>query len=131
MPLPKSATPPFLEAARAFYGEAFDHKKKRELAGAMAEWSELGEDEQTFTVAHLMYLNLQAQASTQRLLVQVRDLLDELAEAFTSAVEASLPDESDSDRDEEVEIEEVAAPAAPSADVIDAASIGPDGQVAP
>jgi hypothetical protein len=99
--MPKSTNPnlQFLDTARAFYAEAFDHKKKRDLAHSMEEWAELGEDEQSFAVAHLLYLNLQAQAAGQRLLVQVRDLLDEVAEGLTTAIEESLPPEPDEDLD--------------------------------
>jgi hypothetical protein len=89
MPI-KSTTPTYLELARTFYADAFDHKKKRDLANSMADWAEMEEDEQSFTVAHLLYLNLQAQAANQRMLGQVRDLLDEVADALTQAIEASL-----------------------------------------
>lgn len=92
--MPKPAVAPaYLETARAFYAEAFDQRSKRDLARSIAEWAELDEEEQSFATAHLLYLNLQAQAAGQRLLVQVRDLLDEMAEGLTTAIEASLPDE--------------------------------------
>ena len=99
--MPKTTNPnlQFLDTARAFYAEAFDHKKKRDLARSMEEWGELGEDEQSFAVAHLLYLNLQAQAAGQKLLVQVRDLLDEVAEGLTTAIEESLPPEPGEDLD--------------------------------
>lgn len=138
MPIPKSSTPSFLDTARAIYGDAFDHKKKRALAGSMAEWAELGEDEQSFAVAHLLYLNLQGHVATQRLLVQVRDLLDELNEAFTGAIEAGLADpeepgeepqdeeDDDGDLDPDDDTESVTPPAP---DVVDATAIGPDGRV--
>ena len=99
MPKTTSPNPQFIDAARAFYAEAFDHKRKRDLARSMEEWAELGEDEQSFAVAHLLYLNLQAQAAGQKLLVQVRDLLDEVAEGLTTAIEESLPPEPDEDLD--------------------------------
>lgn len=96
--MPKqSPQPAFLDTARAFYAEAFEHKKKRDLARSIAEWSEMDEDEQSFAVAHLLYLNLQAQAAGQRLVTQVRDLLDEVAESLTTAIEASIPDEVEDD----------------------------------
>lgn len=99
--MPKITNPnlQFLDTARAFYAEAFDHKKKRDLARSMEEWGELGEDEQSFAVAHLLYLNLQAQAAGQKLLVQVRDLLDEVAEGLTTAIEESLSPEPVEDLD--------------------------------
>ena len=98
--MPKqSPQPAFLDTARAFYAEAFEHKKKRDLARSIAEWSEMDEDEQSFAVAHLLYLNLQAQAAGQKLLVQVRDLLDEVAEGLTTAIEESLSPEPAEDLD--------------------------------
>ncbi len=105
MPKPSKmpTNPAFLDAARAFYGEAFDHKRKRKLAASIAEWSEMDEGEQSFAVAHLLFLNLQAQAGTQRILGQVRDLLDEVAESLTTAIEASLPDPDEADRDDDRE----------------------------
>ena len=36
---PKS--PAFLEAARAFYADAFEHRRKKDLAAAMEEWTDL------------------------------------------------------------------------------------------
>jgi hypothetical protein len=105
MPKPKTApskNPAFLDDARAFYADAFEHRRKKDLAESMDDWAEMTEDEQTFTAAHLAYLNLQAQASNNKLLTQVRDLLDELAEALTLAVEASIEDErADEPEDEE------------------------------
>jgi len=113
--MPKqSPQPAYLDTARAFYAEAFEHKKKRDLARSIAEWSEMEEGEQSFAVAHLLYLNLQAQAAGQRLVTQVRDLLDEVAESLTTAIEASIPDE-----DEE--------PAPPDDDLADEDDQDPDG----
>lgn len=95
----QTTTPSFLATARAFYGEAFDHKKKSALSRSMAEWAEMEEDEQSFAVAHLAFLNLKAEAATQRLLMQVRDLLDEVAEGLTTAIEESLSPEPAEDLD--------------------------------
>jgi len=104
MPTNKTpTTPSFLSTARAFYGPAFDHKKKKALARSMAEWAEMDEEEQSFTAAHLAFLNLQAHAATQKLLTQVRDLLDEVAESLSVALEASLPEEGDDDAEEDDE----------------------------
>ncbi len=74
--------PRFLHLARTFYGDAFGARRVRDLSAAMAEWSELTDDEQSFTLAHLHYLGLLAQAQTQKLLLQVRDLLDDVAEGL-------------------------------------------------
>ncbi len=84
-PQPRTRTrkePRFLQIARRFYGEAFDATRSKDLSAAMADWTELNEDEQAFTIAHLHYLGLLAQARTQALLIQVRDLLDEVAEGL-------------------------------------------------
>jgi len=99
--MPSKTTPTFLTTARAFYGPAFDHKRKKALARSMAEWAEMDEDEQSFAHAHLLYLNLQAQAATQKMLSQVRDLLDEVAESLSVALEASMPEAEDDDELEE------------------------------
>lgn len=74
--------PRYLQVAHHFYGEAFGARREVALAEAMADWSELNEDEQSFAVAHLNYLGLLAQARTQKLLLQVRDLLDEAIEGL-------------------------------------------------
>jgi hypothetical protein len=107
--------PAFLDTARAFYAEAFDHKRKRDLADSIAEWSEMDEGEQSFAVAHLLFLNLQAQAGTQRILGQVRDLLDEVTESLTTAIEASLPDPDEADRDDDRDEDDDADDAPPAA----------------
>lgn len=100
MPKPRSKNNPF-ETARAFYGPAFHHTNKRELAQSIAEWAELDEDEQSFTVAHLLYLNLQQQAAGQRLVTQVRELVEEVVESLIGAIEASLPEDPDPDPEPE------------------------------
>ncbi len=93
-PQPRTRKEPrFLLIARRFYGEAFDARKARELSAAMADWSELTEDEQAFTLAHLHYLGLLAQARTQKLLVQVRDLLDEVAEGLGDVLDPEDEDD--------------------------------------
>lgn len=81
------ATPSFLSVAKAFYGPAFSHRRKSELAEAMADWAELTPDEQSFAIAHLHYLNLVAHAGTQRLLADVRELLEELVENVDDALD--------------------------------------------
>ena len=101
MPKPNDRTPKhpaFLEAARAFYADAFEHRRKKDLAAAMEEWTDLDAPEQTFAIAHLLYLNLKAQADTLRVLVDVRDLLDEVADGVDQALDDDgdgAPDESD------------------------------------
>ncbi len=92
-----SKSPAFLEAARAFYADAFEHRRKKDLAAAMEEWAEMDEAEQSFAVAHLLFLNLKGQADTLRVLVDVRDLLDEVADGVDQALDADEDDEPDED----------------------------------
>ena len=79
--------PAFLATARAFYGDAFGTRRRKDLAAAIEDWSDLSDEEQTFAQAHLAWLDLVAQAGTQRLLVQVRDLLEEMVEAMQEALD--------------------------------------------
>ena len=99
------ATPSFLSVAKAFYGPAFSPRRKSELAEAMADWAELTPDEQSFAIAHLHYLNLVAQAGTQRLLADVRELLEELVENVDDALDdlPGLDDEIAPDAEDLVE----------------------------
>jgi len=89
----KKSAPPFLSTARRFYGEAFGSRTRRAYLESLADWSELSEDDQAFTLAHLQYLNLLAQARTQHLLVQVRDLLDEVAEGIGDVLDPEDEDD--------------------------------------
>jgi len=61
----------------------------------------MDQDEQSFAIAHLSFLNLQAQAAALRVLTQVRDLLDEVAESLTVALEASLVEPADDQEEED------------------------------
>ncbi|MCK6527717.1 hypothetical protein L6R50_09185 [Myxococcota bacterium] len=97
--------PPWLEAARDAYGETFGARSPKALGVALDDWSELSVDEQTFTVGRLLYLNLLAHRSTQRLLEKVVAGLDSVADAV-----AGFDGPGDEDDDEEEEGEP--APAA-------------------
>jgi len=92
----KPRNPAFLDAARAFYAEAFEHRRKKDLARSMAEWSELDDAEQRFTIAHLLYLNLHAQAAQTRVLRQLRDLVGDVLDRVDDALQ---PDEGDDDQE--------------------------------
>ena len=92
----KPRNPAFLDAARAFYAEAFEHRRKKDLARSMAEWSELDDAEQRFTIAHLLYLNLHAQAAQTRALRQLRDLVGDVLDRVDDALQ---PDEGDDDQE--------------------------------
>jgi len=96
----KKRAPAFLTTARRFYGEAFGSRTRREYLESLADWAELSEDDQTFTLAHLQYLNLLAQARTQGLLVQVRDLLDEVAEGVGDVLDPEDEDDDGEDDDQ-------------------------------
>ena len=80
----KSANPKWLDTARLFYSDSFGALKKRELRASKDDWNDLTEEEQSFALAHLQYLDLMAQAGTQRLLVQIRDLLEEVADSMAA-----------------------------------------------
>jgi hypothetical protein len=110
---PKS--PAFLEAARAFYADAFEHRRKKDLAAAMEEWADLEEGEQSFAVAHLLYLNLKAQADTLRVLVDVRDLLDEVADGVDQALDTDEDDEADGEGEGDDDTPDPAVDDAPTA----------------
>ena len=114
------------EQARRFYGQAFDANNPRDLADSMADWGELGAAERTFTLSHLLYLNLMSQAGVQallhQLLVTVEDVADDLDEG-EGEHEDDLEDEPDSepegepvDEDEE-EVEQTESADAPPAGV--------------
>ena len=93
------------QQARRFYGEAFEASTNRDLADAMADWSDLGAPERTFTLSHLLYLNLMAQAGVQtllhELLVTAEDVADDLGGEGDGGDDDD--DEDDDDQDEEVE----------------------------
>jgi hypothetical protein len=115
----KPRNPAFLDAARAFYAEAFEHRRKKDLARSMAEWSDLDDAEQRFTIAHLLYLNLHAQAAQTRALRKLRDLVGDVLDRVDDALQ---PDEGDEDEepalDDEPAVVDVAevvdAPAEPT-----------------
>ena len=118
MPKPNERTPKhpaFLEAARAFYADAFEHRRKKDLAAAMEEWTDLDAPEQTFAIAHLLYLNLKAQADTLRVLVDVRDLLDEVADGVDQALDDDEDDEGDGEGEGDDDTPDHAVDDAPTA----------------
>lgn len=122
------ATPSFLSVAKAFYGPAFSPRRKAELAEAMADWAELTPDEQSFAMAHLQYLNLVAEAGTQRLLHDVRELLEELVENVDDALD-ELPAVAEAEEAQpEPALEEEPAPFEPEVftDANDIVELAPD-----
>ena len=88
-------SPSWLKAARAYYGDAFEAKKKTDLAAAMADWSDMDPDERGFVLAHLQYLNLLAQRDTHRLLLEIRASVEVIGDELIEAVELAggEPDE--------------------------------------
>ncbi len=83
------------EQAHRFYGQPFEVTSSRDLADSMAEWADLAPPERTFTLTHLLYLNLMAQAGTHLLLRKVWDAVENLAD------ELEDQDDRDHDRDRE------------------------------
>lgn len=113
MPKPSDTkSPAFLHTARAFYADAFEPRRPADLAHAMAEFGELDDAEQRFAVAHLLYLNLQGQAELLRVLADVRDAAEDVADRIEEALEDDEPEEEADDDAEEVDeapVEEVAS----------------------
>lgn len=98
---PKS--PAWMEHARQFYGAAFEVNDAAELSGAIRDFAELSDAEQRFTLAHLLYLNLQAQTQGARLLRELRDTLDEVADDVRDGVDGLGDEEEDGGDDEAAE----------------------------
>lgn len=112
--------PAWMEKANLFYGSAFDLSDKDALASAIRDFAELSDAEQRFMLAHLLYLNLQAQASQVRLLRDQRDTLDELSadvgEGLDLLAEEQVEEEGGGEPGEEAEEPEAGEPeAAPTA----------------
>ena len=110
----KTFTPAWMRSARAWYGSAFEPKKKGDLAEAMADWTEMDPAERGFVLAHLQYLGLQAQLGTQKMLRELRALFeevgDEVIEALDGVVDAVEPEgEAEAELDQGDEIAEVDA----------------------
>lgn len=59
------------DLARKFYGWAFEARRQKAFSAAVKEWADFTEGEQRFAVAHLHYLNLEAQSVTQQLLFRI------------------------------------------------------------
>ena len=100
----------FLQIAREHYGAAFGRRRPGSVERARDDWADLAEEDRSFALGHLLYLNLLAEAATVRLLVQVRDLLDEVAEGL--AVDEDDDGEEPEELDEAAEFEPQAAPVA-------------------
>ena len=103
-PKPTDRSPAWFQAARAFYGDAFEPKKKADLAEAMTDWCEMDADERGFVLAHLQYLNLLAARGTQRMLRELRALVaelgDEVVEGLDGLVEVVEPEDDAGDAEE-------------------------------
>ena len=99
----------FLDTARRFYGDAFGSRRQRAIAAARDDWAELPEEDRSFAVAHLLYLDIMGKAASTRLLVQIRDLLEELADALPEEPE-DLEDDDDHSEDEDEDEDEEPEP---------------------
>lgn len=98
---PTPHTPFFMQEADAHYGHAFDIETEQDLEQAMRKWAELHDSDRSFILAHLLYLNLKAHTTTQRLTIQTRDLIDEVAEHLAIGVEHVLPRGAEDEADPE------------------------------
>jgi urease gamma subunit len=67
-----------IDVARSIYGAAFAPTDRADLEASITDWSELSDAERQFAFAHLVYLSIEAQASTHALLEDIRDGLEEL-----------------------------------------------------
>ncbi|MCB9764973.1 MAG: hypothetical protein H6739_34690 [Alphaproteobacteria bacterium] len=74
-----------MRVARTLYGDAFEARTRDAVAEAMGDWAQLNRAEQGFAIAHLLYLNLRAQASTQHAL---RVLTEAVEEGLDDALDA-------------------------------------------
>ena len=70
---PKQPSP--TRVARSLYGEAFDTDRADDLSASISDWASLTNAERSFSIAHLLYLNLQAQGRTSYQLGKVREQL--------------------------------------------------------
>ena len=90
----------FLDTARRFYGDAFGSRRQRAIDAARDDWADLPEEDRSFAVAHLLYLDIMGKAASTRLLLQVRDLLEEIADALPDEPE-ELEDDDDQGEDDD------------------------------
>ena len=89
------------DQAHRFYGEAFEVTSPHDMADAMAEWADLAPSERTFTLTHLLYLNLMAQAGTHLLLRKVWQVLDELVDEMEDQDHRREDDDAEDAEDDE------------------------------
>jgi hypothetical protein len=109
----KTFTPAWMRSARAWYGSAFEPKKKGDLAEAMADWSEMDPAERGFVLAHLQYLGLQAQLGNQKMLRELRALFEEVGDEVIEAIEVAMEEQAgveEEDADEDAEGPELSGP---------------------
>ena len=97
----KNKTVSVFEQAHRFYGQAFEVTSTRELADSMAEWGDLAPPERTFTLTHLLYLNLMAQAGTHLLLRKVWETVEDLADEMEDQADRGEDDGEDDGEEEE------------------------------
>ena len=105
------------EQAHRFYGQAFEVTSSRELADSMADWSDLAPAERTFTLTHLLYLNLMAQAGTHLLLRKVWETVEDLADEMEDQADRGGDD---GDEDEEADDDGDGADDEPEVDDLEA-----------
>ena len=99
--------PSWLVAARSFYGQAFEPKRRDDLAEAMADWTEMSEAERSFVLAHLQYLGLLAERHTQRMLARLQAELARFGDDVVEALEAEDEPDDDEELDDDEQADEV------------------------
>ncbi len=119
----KKSTPAWMRSTRALYGAAFEPKKKSDLAEAMADWAEMTDEERSFVTAHLQYLGLQAQLGTQKLLKELRALLEDVGDEVLDAVEAALEQQAAVDDEPDDDAEEGDEPGGPQLELVEDAGV--------
>jgi len=92
-PQPGQGRPPAPhQVARALYGSAFHALDRGAVEQSMLDFRKLNPKDQLFIVGHLLYLQLQAEAGTQRALAGAKEMLHHVAGAtYAIADEVTRP----------------------------------------
>ena len=85
----RTRAPRYLQVAHDLYGPAFEVRDPQDVREAVADWSSLKDAQRGYALAHLLYLNLQAQAATQRLLAELRDHSADMADDLETVARAA------------------------------------------
>lgn len=86
-----------LEVARTLYGGAFSATRPDQLDAAMDTWSELPEADRSFTLGHLLFLNLRIQTENNRLFRRLLQEFETLTDTVEEVADEYLKDELEED----------------------------------